>query len=107
MRACYLFIGDGHWIGAVALYIGWRVLRGKEWGLVALVGVAQLVMVTVLGGAALDRYLLPVLPILYAAVATAASAYPASWRWTSHTAMIGFLVLGWFWNPALSVSLRR
>jgi len=99
MRAWYLFIGDGHWIGAVALYIGWRVLRGKEWRLAALVAVAQLVLVTVLGGAALDRYLLPILPILYAAVATAASAYPASWRWASHTALIGFLVVGWFWNP--------
>jgi 4-amino-4-deoxy-L-arabinose transferase-like glycosyltransferase len=99
MRAWYLFVGDGHWIAAVALYLGWRLLRGREWSIVGLVGVAQLVLVTVLGGAALDRYLLPVMPILYAAAAAAASAYPARWRWASHTAMIGFLILGWFWNP--------
>ncbi len=99
MRAWFLFVGDGHWIGAVALLAGWRLLRGKEWTIAALVAVAQLLMVTVLGYAELERYLLPVLPILYAAVATAASAYPAKWRWTSHTAMLAFLILGWFWNP--------
>ncbi len=99
MRAWFLFIGDGHWIGAVALFVGWRLLRGKAWTIAALVAVAQLVMVTVLGYAELERYLLPVLPILYAAVATAASAYPSKWRWVSHTAMLGFLIVGLFWNP--------
>ena len=46
----------------------------------------------------LDRYLLPVLPILYAAFAVAASAYPAAWRWTSHT-VLAILLLNWVWNP--------
>jgi 4-amino-4-deoxy-L-arabinose transferase-like glycosyltransferase len=99
LRAWFLFVGDGRWIGAVTLFVGWRLLRGKEWTIAALVAVAQVVMVTVLGYAELERYLLPVLPILYAGVATAASAYPASWRWTSNTAMIGLLIVGLFWNP--------
>ena len=75
-RALFLFVSDGRWIGAVALLVGWRWLRGKAWGVAALVAAAQVMIVTVLGGAELDRYLVPALPILYAATATAASAYP-------------------------------
>ena len=97
-RAWFLFIADGHFLGAVALWVGWRLLRGKEWSIALLVAAAQLVVVTVFGGAELERYLLPVLPILYAAMATAASAYPPAWRWTSHTAMLACLVTGWFWS---------
>lgn len=98
-RAMYLFLNEGRFIGVVALYVGWRLLRGRDWNIAALVAGAQLAMVTLLGGAVLDRYLLPVLPILYAAVAAAASAYPAAWRWTSHTALIAMLLLSWVWNP--------
>ncbi len=98
-RAMYLFLKEGRFIGVIALYVGWRLLRGRDWSIAALVACAQLAMVTLLGGAVLDRYLLPVLPILYAAFATAASAYPAAWRWTSHTALIAILLLNWVWNP--------
>jgi hypothetical protein len=83
--------------------LGWRVLRGKEWSIVLLVGAAQLLMVTIFGGAELERYLLPVLPILYAAMATAASVYPRHWRWASHTGMVALLVAGWFWNSPFPV----
>lgn len=98
-RAFYLFVKEGRFIGVIALYVGWRMLRGKDWTVTALVAGAQLLMVTLLGGAVLDRYLLPVLPILYAAFAIAASAYPAAWRWTSHTVLIAVLLLNWVWNP--------
>ena len=97
-RARYLFWSDGHFIGTIALVLGWRVLRGKAWAVAGLVAVAQAMVVTVLG-TPLVRYLLPVLPIFYAAVATAASVYSVKWRWTSHAAMIGLLIAGWFWNP--------
>jgi hypothetical protein len=99
VRAWFLFVGDGHWIGAVALYVGWHQLRGREWSVAGLVATGQVAIVTLLGGAELDRYLVPTLPILYAAVATAACAYSVKWRWTSHTAMIVLLILGWLWNP--------
>ncbi len=97
-RARFLFWTDGHFLGTIALVIGWRRLRGPQWTVAGLVAVAQVVLVTVLG-TPLVRYLLPALPILYAAVATAASVYPVKWRWTSHAAMILLLVAGWFWNP--------
>jgi hypothetical protein len=40
-----------------------------------------------------------VMPIVYAAMAAAGAAYPASWRWITQTAMAGTLLVGWFWNP--------
>lgn len=98
-RIRFLFFSDGRFIGLVALYAGWRMLKGTAWRIAGSVAGAQLVLVTLLGGAVLDRYLLPVLPILYAAFAVASSAYPASWRRISNSALILALLLGWFWNP--------
>ncbi len=95
-RCLFLFIKDGRFIGVIALYVGWRMLRGTAWAIAGLVAGAQLLLVTLLGGAVLDRYLLPVLPILYAAFATAAAAYPESWRRISHVALILALLSGLF-----------
>ncbi len=95
----FLFVKDGRFIGAIALYVGWRLLRGTDWAVAGLVAGAQLLLVTLFGGAVLDRYLLPVLPILYAAFATASSAYPASWRRISQGALVLLLFAGWYWNP--------
>ena len=99
VRLWTLFFANGHWLGSIALLAGARTLRGKAWAVALWVALAQTVGVTLVGGAVLDRYLLPVLPILYAAFAAAASVYPAHWRWASHAAMIALLVAGWFWNP--------
>jgi 4-amino-4-deoxy-L-arabinose transferase-like glycosyltransferase len=106
-RLHFLFIADGRFIGTIALFAGFRMLRGKDWTVAAMVGLAQVVVVTVLGGAMLERYLIPVLPILYAAVAAAASVYPSSWRWFSHAAMTSLFVIGWFWNPPYPFSYEN
>ena len=106
-RFHFLFIADGRFIGSIALFAGFRMLRGKEWKIAGLVALAQVVMVTVFGYAMLERYLIPVLPILYAAIAAAASVYPTSWRWVSHTAMLALLVAGWFWNPPYPFSYEN
>ena len=98
-RFLFLFVKDGRFLGLLALYLGWRLLRTADWALAALVALAQLALVTVLGGAVLDRYLLPILPILYAAIAAAALAYSARTRWISHAALLTALVAGLFWNP--------
>lgn len=98
-RIRFLFLSDGRIIGLVALYVGWRMLKGTAWSVTGSVAGAQLALVTLLGGAVLDRYLLPVLPILYIAIAAASSAYPASWRRISNSALILTLFAGWFWNP--------
>jgi 4-amino-4-deoxy-L-arabinose transferase-like glycosyltransferase len=106
-RFHFLFIADGRFIGAIALFAGFRMLHGKYWQIAGLVALAQVVVVTVFGGAMLERYLIPVLPILYAAIAAAATVYPTSWRWVSHTAMLAMLVAGWFWNPPYPFSYEN
>jgi hypothetical protein len=73
-RVYYLFVDNFHWIGTLAFLAAWRkttIFRNREWAIVAAVFVAQTVAVTVLGGAALERYLLPVLPLFYIAAAAA------------------------------------
>ena len=97
-RAWFLFVADGHFIGMVALIFGWRVLRGSEWTISFLVAGAQLLVVTVFGGAELERYVVPVLPILYAAMAAAALVLTTRWRWASQGVMLALLVAGWFWT---------
>ena len=98
-RIYMLFLSDGHFLGAAALIAGWRWLRGKEWTIAGLVAASQAIVVTVLGGAVLDRYMLPVLPVLYAAFAVAASAWKRPVRLMIQGAMGVLFLLGWFWNP--------
>jgi hypothetical protein len=97
-RIWYLFVADGRFLGTVALFLGWRLLRGTEWVVAFLVAGSQLLIVTVFGGAELERYVVPVLPILYAAMATAASAYQRRWPWTTATAMLALLIVSCFWT---------
>lgn len=106
-RVYTLFIADGHWIGAIALWQGWRALKGREWSIALAVAVAQLAAVTLLGGAVLDRYLLPVLPILYAGFAVAASTYATRLRMLSTLAMLALMVTGWFVNPPYPFPLEN
>ncbi len=106
-RFYFLFISDGLWIGAITLFIGARLLRGREWSIAFLTGGAQILLVSVFGGASLDRYATPVFPILYAAIAAAGSVYPRSWRWATQGAMTFGLLLGLFWNPPYPFSYEN
>jgi hypothetical protein len=98
-RAYTLFFADGHWIGAIALYYSWRQLRGRDWTIAFWVATAQVFAVTIFGGAVLDRYLLPVLPILYAAFAVALSTFTPQRRMLASAALLVLLIVGWFVNP--------
>jgi len=76
-RLYYVFISTGHIIGtAILIYAFPRipVLRGRSWRIAATVVAAHIVTVSLFGGAVLERYLLPVLPILYSAFAVALRA---------------------------------
>ena len=54
-RRCYtLFVADGHWIGSIALWFGWRALRGRDWAIALWVAAAQVAVVTLFGGAVLE-----------------------------------------------------
>jgi len=106
-RIYVLFISDGHFLGTAALIAGWRWLRGKEWTIAGLVAGTQAIVVTILGGAVLDRYMLPVLPILYAAFAVAASAWSRPVRLITQGAMGTLFIVGWFWNPPVPFPLEN
>ena len=106
-RIYFLFISDGLWIGAVTIFAGSRVLRGREWNIAFLVAGAQILLVSIFGGAALDRYNLPVMPIVFAAMAAAGSAFPVSWRWITRVAIIAGLLLGLIWNPPYPFSFEN
>jgi hypothetical protein len=106
-RAYFLLFADGHWIGALALYFGRNVLRGREWTVAGAVAGAQLAVVTLFGGAVLERYLLPVLPFLYAAMAAAATVYTHRLRLLSHAAMLALLLAGWVWDPPFTAPLEN
>ena len=106
-RLYFLFISDGLWIGAITLFLGAKFLRGPQWTLAFIVTGAQLLLVSVLGGASLDRYATPAFPVLYAAIAAAGSIYPATWRWITQGAMALALVIGLWWNPPYPFSLEN
>ncbi len=106
-RGYFLFVADGLWIGPLVLFAGWRALRGRDWNVAFLVAGAQIVLVSVLGGAALDRYTMPAFPVLYAAIAAAGSTLPVSWRWITRGAMAAFLAIGLWWNPPYPFSFEN
>jgi len=106
-RVWFLFVSDGHFLGTLAIFLGRRILRGRDWNIALGVAAAQVAAVTLFGGAGLERYLLPALPVLYAAVAAAALVYPVRWRTASHAAMAALLVLGWVWNPPYPFPLEN
>ena len=106
-RAYFLFFADGLWIGAIVLFLGWRVLRGRDWNIVFLVAGAQLLLVSIFGGASLDRYTQPAYPVLYAAIAAAGATLPVIWRWVTRVAMIVALLTGLWWNPPYPFSFEN
>ncbi len=101
-RAYYLFFAEFRWIGTLVLLFTARALpvfRSFPWRLTLAISIATLILVSVLGGAELERYLLPVLPIFYIAVSIGLTRLP---KWTGIAATLG-LILGLaaslFWNP--------
>jgi hypothetical protein len=101
-RIYYLFFAEFRWIGTLVLLI--TIRRAKEfrkntWRVVLAVAAAYLMLVTVLGGAELERYLLPVLPFFYIAVAIALTGLRRSVRAVATTGLAIGLLVNLFWNP--------
>ena len=78
-RLYYLFVANFHWVGTVAIFYAWRrssLFFSRSWRIAWLLAAAHIMAVTVLGGAVLERYLLPVLPIVYTAMAAGILLFP-------------------------------
>jgi len=109
-RLYYLFAGSGHCIGAAAVILAMRRAkvfgtraRHVAWALVA----AHVVLVSVLGGAVLERYLLPVLPIVYMGFAAALWQASVRWRVAGAAAMLASLLMANFVNPPYPFPLEN
>lgn len=101
-RLYYLFFAEFRWIGTLVLIMTARrasVFRNLSWRIAAALSAANILLVSVFGGAELERYLLPVLPIFYIAVSVALTYIPRWQRVTAAAALVTGLVASLFWNP--------
>ncbi|MGH9721428.1 MAG: ArnT family glycosyltransferase [Bryobacteraceae bacterium] len=101
-RLYYLFGADFHWIGAVGLIAAARRGNWREKPRVKLIAMfagTHIVLMSLLGGAMLERYLLPVLPLVYIGMVAGLSSFPKPWAGIAQFAMIVAMVAGNFWNP--------
>lgn len=101
-RIYYLFFAEFRWIGTLlVLFTAWKCHLFKEpaWKITIAIAVTTIVLVSVFGGAELERYILPVLPIFYIAVAIALTYVR---KWVGIAATVGLivgLIANLFWNP--------
>src|ERR1019366_5159140 len=101
-RIYFLFIGTGHFIGTLALIWAIRrmpLLRDRPWRIAGSFVLAQMLVVSALGGAVLERYTLPALPIVYIAFATSLRALMPRMRHLALGALLLCLAAGNFINP--------
>jgi hypothetical protein len=110
-RFYFLFLADFRWIGSLALVLGWRRMRGlftgKAWAVAGLFAIVHTGAMCVFGGAALERYLLPVFPILYAAMAAAWSYMPRTRRLIWEAACLAGMFAGFFWNSPFPAPMEN
>ena len=100
----YVFLAEFRWIGTlVLLWAAWRqparLFGSPAWRVTIAVGVLLLLLVSVFGGAELERYLLPILPIFYIAVAVALTIVGKRAGIAATAALVAGLISGLFWNP--------
>jgi hypothetical protein len=101
-RIYYLFLGSGHFISTAVLLWAWRrmpLFRSRPWRVAGAFVALNAVMVSALGGAVLERYLLPVLPVVYIAFAIALQALlPRPRKWAM-AALVACLIAANVVNP--------
>ena len=101
-RVWYLGIADFRWIGVIAIWIAWKrhgFFRTRAWKIAAFTAAAHVVLVSILGGAELERYLLPAMSVLYIAMAAAFSGLAPPMRHIAPALACAGLLAGLFVNP--------
>jgi 4-amino-4-deoxy-L-arabinose transferase-like glycosyltransferase len=101
-RLYYLFVADLHWVGSIAVVYAWRgsrLFQSRSWRVAWLLVAVHVAMLTLLGGAVLERYLLPVVPILYSAMAAGLSLYRPAPQMICSLALVAGLAACNFLNP--------
>jgi len=97
-RVHFLFFVDFRWLLAIPLVVAWRKERFQHPAL-WLALATQIVVMSLFGGAILNRYLLPALAILFLLAIRGTSSLPplASRLLLGATLLAG--IACWFWNP--------
>jgi 4-amino-4-deoxy-L-arabinose transferase-like glycosyltransferase len=101
-RFYYLFIADFRWIGSLAILSAWRrssLYSTRAWKIAWSFIAAHILLVSLLGGATLERYLLPVLPLVYLAMGAAFQEVRPRWRAVGIATLAAGLFIGLFLNP--------
>jgi hypothetical protein len=101
-RIFYLFFAEMRVVGTVLLaFTAWKckAFRTEKWAVTLAVSGLSFLLVTVLGGAELERYLLPVLPVFYIAVAVALTTVRKAISIPATVALFAGLIGCIFWNP--------
>jgi len=101
-RIYYLCFAEFRWIATAALVFTiprLALFRSRAWLATGLVAASNLFVMTLLGGAALERYLLPVLPLFYIAASIAFTALPKRLNMLATPLLLLGLFVSLFWNP--------
>jgi hypothetical protein len=109
-RLYYLGWENLHWIGAFGvLYaaVHGEVFAGRAWRIVWTLVALHILLFSLLGGAMLERYLLPVLPMVYIGMIAGWSAMPSYWRTAGPVALILAAAACNFWNPPYPFPLEN
>jgi hypothetical protein len=109
-RVYHLFWENLGWIGTAGIVYGVirrRVFAGRTWTILWILVALHIVLVSVLGGAMLERYLLPVAPIVCIGMVAGWSTMPSPWRIAGPVALIIAAAAGNFWNPPYSFPLEN
>ncbi len=108
-RFYFLFVANGNVIGLAALVFVRRagIFQTRAWRVAALLTAAHVVVISIAGGAVLDRYLLPVFPLAFAAFATALGHLARPFRTVGAAAFVALLLAGIFINPPYPFPLEN
>jgi hypothetical protein len=101
-RLFYLCFAEARFVGTFVLIATVRqckIFHTRAWAVTAALAGLNVLLVSVLGGAELERYLLPALPLFYIAVGVGLTAIRKPLAVVATTLMIGALLLFIRWNP--------
>lgn len=96
------FFENFHWIGMIGVFWGaWLtdVYLDRRWRIAGALIIVHVLAFSVAGGAMLERYLLPVYPLLYLAMIAGWSSCPNPGRTFGTVVLLGGLAVSNFWNP--------
>ena len=109
-RLFTLFVADFRWIGSLAILAAWRgknIFRTRDWRIAGSLVGAYVLVFSVYGGAVLERYVLPALPIVYMAMVAGFSTLARHWRMAGQFGLVLGLIACNIWYPPYPAPLEN